>query len=291
MCAVVAETKRISQIRSYDVIDSKSNKITIWQAALATFAATSCFDPVNIGSRVYMDGGREANNPVHLVEVEARKIWCPNTGDLKPRAKCLVSLGTGHLGVNSMREKSFGPLSKTLMVIMMETEYTAERFVSTWEGGYLKRYFRFNVEQGLEEVGLAEYKKPGIVVAATEAYINSPEQKFKLDVCVKNLCKNLSRLVEDFSSVAQFEVKFLQEGKELILKPYQSSTDLAQRHTIGKYPTFEIVVSLVVRLSFINLGNCSAQEPTANESLQSPGLEALAKHRSSSNIAIDGRKS
>ena len=261
--------------------------MTIWQAALATSAATSCFDPVTIGSGVYMDGGREASNPVHLVEVEAQNIWCPSTGDLKSRVKCLVSLGAGHLGVNSMREKSFGSLSKALMAIVMETECTAENFVSTCEGEYLKRYFRFNVERGLEAVGLAEYKKPGVVESATEAYVNSLEQKFKVDNCVKNLYENQSRLVENFSSVTQFEVKLLQEGKRMILTPYQSSANLAQRYAIGKYPTFEIVVSLVVRLSFVDLGKCLAQEPTTNELLQSPGLGALARHRLPLNIAID----
>jgi len=248
VCAVGAETKRVSQLRSYDVTDSKSNKMTIWQASLATSAANSCFDPITIGSRVYMDGGREANNPVRLVEVEARKIWCPSTGDLKERVKCLVSLGSGYLGVNSMQEKSLGPLSKSLIATVMETEYTAERFVSTWEGECLKRYFRFNVEQGLEEVGLAEYKKLGVVEAATETYMNSLEQKVKVDDCVKNLHENLSRLVK---------VEFLQEGKRLILKSHQNSAYLTQRHTTGRYPTFEIVVSSVVRLSFVNLGKYS----------------------------------
>jgi hypothetical protein len=231
VCAVVAETKEISQLRSYDVLNSKSNKMTIWQAALATSAATSCFDPVTIGTCIYMDGGREANNSANLVDVEAQKIWCPNTGGLKPHVKCLVSLGAGHLGVNSTQEKRYGPLSKTLMAIVMETECFAERFVSAWEGECLTRYFRFNVEKNLEEVGLAEHKKPGVVEAATEAYVNSLEQKFKVDECVKNLLENRSRLVEDVSTTAQCEVKLLQEGKKLILKSHQSFTDLANRGT------------------------------------------------------------
>ena len=50
-----------------------------------------------------------------------------------------------------------------------------------------QRYFRFNVEQGLQDVGLEEWKKINIIESATEGYMESPERENLVALCANNL--------------------------------------------------------------------------------------------------------
>ena len=79
-------------------------------------------------------------------------------------------------------------LSKTLVQITTETEETATRFIARWRQYYdLKRYFRFNVDQGLQDVGLAEYEERGTIETATHGYLEHQSQSFQVRDCVNNL--------------------------------------------------------------------------------------------------------
>ena len=77
VCTIAKETTGITRLRSYSLADELDNPATICEAALATSAATTFFDPVKIGARKYVDGALGANNPVDEVEGEASNIWCP----------------------------------------------------------------------------------------------------------------------------------------------------------------------------------------------------------------------
>ena len=98
VCTADRDTKDIVRLRSYSLPDEPNIRATICQAALATSAATTFFDPVSIGDRTFADGGLGANNPVDEVEGEASNVWCSETGDLKPLVKCFISIGTGNPG-------------------------------------------------------------------------------------------------------------------------------------------------------------------------------------------------
>lgn len=59
-------------------------------------------------------------------------------------------------------------VSKTLEALTAETEKTAGSFVSRWRNYFNKdRYFRLNVQEGLQDVGLAKYQEQGLTKAAT----------------------------------------------------------------------------------------------------------------------------
>jgi hypothetical protein len=61
-----------------------------------------------------------------------------------------------------------------------------------------QRYFRFNVDQGLQEVGLEEYKKTPLVEAATEEYMESPDRENLEALCANNLkLKTRESLLEE----------------------------------------------------------------------------------------------
>ena len=134
------------------------------------------------------------------MEDEAARIWCPDTAELKPLVKCFVSIGTGNPGKAPIEEKVWNFLSKTLVDLVTETEKTANEFASRWKGHLpAKRYFRFNVQHGLQDIGLAEYQKEGTMEAATVEYLEEAEQYFRVQDCARNLKQKQSVYIEDFA--------------------------------------------------------------------------------------------
>ena len=173
---------------------------TISEAALATSAATGFFDPVSIGARQFVDGALGVNNPGEEGEGEASDIWCADTGDVKTLVKCFVSIGTGNPGKKAIEDNLLKFLSKTLVQITTETEVTAKRSMARWRQHYdQNRYFRLNVDQGLQDVGLAEYREQGRIETATDQYLDDQEQIFRVRNCVANLKLKQSVYLEDFA--------------------------------------------------------------------------------------------
>lgn len=178
-------------IRDYCLRDEDNgDNATIVKAALATSAAPTFFEPVTIDVRPYVDGGLLANNPVNKVLVEAQNIWCPNggIGEIEAMVKCFVSIGTGNPGLNTIKKGAVPFLIKNLKDIATETERTAEDFAKQHRGLLgEKRYFRYNVEQGLQGVDLAEYKAQPRIELATDRYLSIQEQKFRIRDSAENL--------------------------------------------------------------------------------------------------------
>jgi hypothetical protein len=200
VCTADRDTKDIIRLRSYSLPDEPDIRAAICQAALATSAATTFFEPVSIGNRNFADGGLGANNPVDETEGEASNIWCSETGDLKPLVKCFISIGTGNPGKKAFEDSLIKFLGQTVVDIATETENTERRFMARWAGHFdNKRYFRFNVDQGLQDIGLDEYKKEGAMEAATNGYITHPAQKFRVRDCIQNLKLKQSMYIEDFA--------------------------------------------------------------------------------------------
>ena len=174
---------------------------TIVEAALATSAATTFFDPVTIGNRTYADGAYGANNPVDEVLAEAKDIWSPTKDDVGELVKCLITIGTGVPGMTPIASGAWKFTSKKLAEISTETEKTAENFRRRHGEMFKeKRIFRFNVQTGLAEVGLEEYEKQGIIKSATELYMESEDHVDAVVDCAKNLrAKQCALIEEDFS--------------------------------------------------------------------------------------------
>jgi len=186
VCAQRRETGDITRLRSYHVKGLHPCEATIWEAALATSAATGFFMPVKIGDCMYGDGALGANNPAEKVEQEASKIWCEsnNTSQFQSRVKCFVSLGTGDGGINPVSDKAWKFLTKSLARVATETEATAEAVARRWSNLDNEPYFRFNVQRGLQAVGLAEWKYIGLLEAATDGYLDIEDTIPRIARCV-----------------------------------------------------------------------------------------------------------
>jgi predicted acylesterase/phospholipase RssA len=199
VCATSKDLYHIKRLRSYKLPGKSAEPVTVIQAALATSAATTFFDPVLIGTCKYADGALGANNPVDEVEAEAADLWCPKTANLQSLVKCFLSVGTGNSGEKAVGDR-VDQFASTLARITTETEKTAIKFLGRWRRAYeLKRYFRFNVQQGLQDVSLEEYKKQPVIQRASEMYLDHYEQVSKVNECVGNLAGKQSVYHEDFS--------------------------------------------------------------------------------------------
>jgi predicted acylesterase/phospholipase RssA len=144
----------------------------IWEAARATSAATTFFDPVGIGKygQSFIDGGGGYNNPVQVAFDEANT--CFPTRDID----CLVSIGAGK-GTLKAFGRNLVEVGKTLIAMATETEETATAFAHAHpelsSEGQEQRLFRFQVDDGMDSVGMEEHEKIKEIAAATQVYMQS----------------------------------------------------------------------------------------------------------------------
>lgn len=116
-------------IRDYTPTGEQNHdKATIVEAALATSAASSFFPSVKIGSREYVDGALGTNNPIVSLWKEAQDVWDPENGQIQPRIKAIISIGTGHPGMKKIEKSVWGFFKKTLTSLVVQTEQTARDF-------------------------------------------------------------------------------------------------------------------------------------------------------------------
>ena len=189
VCALSKETADTVLFTSYPSRGSSDmyHKTRIWEAARATSAASSFFDPIRIGQfeEEFVDGAVGANNPVAQVWNEAKSVWSDEA--LEGNIKCLISIGTGVPSLDSYGSSLF-EIAKTLKDIATETEKTAESFHrahSDLDDG--NRYFRFNVSHGLESIGIEDGAQKNKIMAATTRYVALESIMKQMKLCGNNI--------------------------------------------------------------------------------------------------------
>jgi tetratricopeptide (TPR) repeat protein len=171
----------------------------------------------------FVDGAMGANNPVYSLWTEAQDIW--SSKNLERNIECLISIGTG---VPSLTPFGGNPIEiySTLKDMVIETEKTAERF-NRDKRELGDRYYRFNVANGLENVGLEETQRRDTVSAATRRYLES-QDVFRVVQTLKNHSKIAA--VSDASRYAReghraYDAKEYTEAVELFRKSLEGLDD------------------------------------------------------------------
>jgi predicted acylesterase/phospholipase RssA len=173
----------VTLFRSYECLAHPAPDCTIVQAVRATTARPGLFKSVDIndhGIRLsYIDSGLGCNNPTARMLDEAKLIF-PDQ-----HVGCIISVGTGQTQPASIpasgRLERILPNNtpKALTSIATDCERTAQevqvRFRHT--PGV---YFRFNVEQGLQDTDMADLKKIPEVAAHARHYNQLVEVELKL---------------------------------------------------------------------------------------------------------------
>ncbi|KAF8586138.1 FabD/lysophospholipase-like protein [Ramaria rubella] len=172
--------------RTYKTPKYPTFNCTIWEASRATSASPPFFKRIVIGqpgsSEHYIDGGIGCNNPIKQVLEEAAVIFPAR------KVACIISIGTigtGHpqtIGIStpSLFQQVL-PLDIIRVLQSISTDYvqSAQRFQSI-----PNVYIRFNVEQGLQGVGLSQWEQLHEVTTHTGQYIRNVEVNQKLDIAV-----------------------------------------------------------------------------------------------------------
>ncbi|UZP43060.1 hypothetical protein NXS19_010876 [Fusarium pseudograminearum] len=180
--------------------DPNPKKWTIWEAVRATSAATTIFEPFvhgPPGKQIrYIDAGFGYNNPSDLILQEARSLW---EGDhylsLHTDVGVFLSLGTG-MGkivrmdndtvMEGLSAKIRAPVKAIeVMKNIVTGTATIHRNVAEQFGINSVRYYRFDVDQGLEAVKLFDYKKTEDMEADTLAYLDDIKVGKELKRCVE----------------------------------------------------------------------------------------------------------
>ena len=173
------------------------NNVNMWQAARATSAATTFFDPIEFCNETFIDGATGANNPIFQLWNEAEDIWGEEDDGfrLEDHIRCLVSIGTG-LPSMSPFEDDVLHISKTLGEIATNTQREADLFHRHHAKLFqLCRAFRFNVDQGLEGIGLQEASKLNKIITSTRAYLETESTFQNVKKCAENLKSRQCKLV------------------------------------------------------------------------------------------------
>ena len=172
-------------LRSYNIGDNQGPDCSIVEAARATTACAGLFKPIFIlqdGVKVpCVDSGLGRNNPTAPMLVEAERLF-PGA-----RVACIISIGTGHPETISMPihtdvfQRFLSPdMVQTLRSIASDCEATAHEMAHRFRhvDGV---YFRFNVDQGMQSIGLSDWEKLSEVVVHTRQYAQTVEVTTRLN--------------------------------------------------------------------------------------------------------------
>jgi predicted acylesterase/phospholipase RssA len=217
------------RMRTYNSATADAFSARIWEAARATSAAPAFFKPITINGVTYGDGATGWNNPAAEAVAESHKIW-PS----RPIA-CLLSIGTGlekaiqlsdddddndrlsseiseHLLRKLAPNESFQlEIAKYCVASLTSCEKVHRDVSSHFPDRIIphRNYFRFNVPQGMCEIGLKEWKKTGDIIALTENYMEHGEME-EWKIAVANLLLN-----PQVSGQSQFFIILILQEKRL----------------------------------------------------------------------------
>jgi len=224
---VVATSAAVAQgppilFRSYNTHENNASKCAIWKAARATSAAPSFFDPVFINVPApgawYVDGGLRYNNPAQVALDEARQCWPSikrfsvlsigtgrqtnvNIKDVQPPKETKASKGVFGKVISKVpgrnvimnapgAAKDMMHIGKACVELSTSSQPTHEAMLTlanSKDPHYRFPYYRFNVENGMDSIGLEEWKANVRIGELTEQYMRQGERKMDKVACAGTL--------------------------------------------------------------------------------------------------------
>ena len=186
-----------SLFRTYRAPKNQSFDCTIWEAARATTATPTFFKQIVIGtlgsSQPYVDGGLGCNNPVMVVLEEAILMFPSRY------LSCIISIGTGQAQTIQIPPPTWlqqmlpFDVVTAMQGIATDCERNAQDMMRRFQNTQ-NFYFRFNVEQGLQEVRLDQWERLDEVTAHTGQYMGKVEVDQKLGAAVFAVQEKLNRV-------------------------------------------------------------------------------------------------
>lgn len=122
----------------------------------------------------FVDAALGFNNPSEVLIQEAHRVF-PQDQEL-----CIVSIGTGLGGIVSIRDTR-GSIIRMLKRIGTESTKVADRLQDKYDG--TDQYFRFNVDRGLEDITLADWRMDSNISAHTHNYLKGKRAEIRRFAC------------------------------------------------------------------------------------------------------------
>lgn len=171
------------RLRTYDSrVSGAAASCPIWQACRATSAASLYFPSINIKGRTYWDGGMNSNNPILQVIEEAKSEHGKDR-----KFQVIVSIGTGKSPQSDPSSHLLGVMQYAIHQ-MTDTQKKHNEFLSRYED--LKDdYYRFNEEESLYKIDLADWKKLDRVEELATEYVSSVIGQKQILACAKRLAQ------------------------------------------------------------------------------------------------------
>jgi len=187
MSALNLNTRKPRLFRTYKAPQYQSPNCMIWEAARATSASPTSFERVVINGEPFIDGGVGNNNPIQQVLEEAELMF-PDR-----HIACIVSIGTGQAATISIPKLDWVQRWISLNVVDAMRKIAIECEASAQDAGRRFEhipgiYYRFNVEQGLQDVGIEQWDKLDEVRAHTGQYIQTVDVNPRLKAAVVSIC-------------------------------------------------------------------------------------------------------
>ena len=154
---------------TYDT-STRFSDCTVWQVARATSAATTFFKPIKIGrdNIEFVDAGFGYNNPCEALVEEAKRLFPER------RLMRILSIGTGIGEVVSIKDNRVS-IIRALKKMAVSSKKVAARLDSRYADS--GQYFRFNVDQGLQDVTLSDWEKASSISALTHNYLREQHRE------------------------------------------------------------------------------------------------------------------
>jgi hypothetical protein len=145
---------------------------TIWQVARATSAATTFFKSIRVGRDgiEFVDAGFGCNNPCEILIEEARPQF-PRCGQMQ-----VLSIGTGLRDVVTI-----GNTRLSIINALKKMATSSKRIAARVESRYgdSGQYYRFNVDQALQDISLSDWEKSSEISAHTRNYLSEKQRDIK----------------------------------------------------------------------------------------------------------------
>ncbi|KAI0851849.1 FabD/lysophospholipase-like protein [Daldinia vernicosa] len=173
-----ADTRRL---RNYHSTIEEASNCRIWEAARATSAAPTFFDPITFSNGcTFRDGAFRSNNPIFELIDEVQSAF-PDSD-----VSCIVSIGTGISGPIAL-SNSLMSVAKAYVKVMTDAESVARSFKKICcspNAKFQGKYFRYN-PTGIGDVRLDEWEKVDVMISSTESYLQGIAET--LEVCATRL--------------------------------------------------------------------------------------------------------
>ncbi|CAE6401874.1 unnamed protein product [Rhizoctonia solani] len=173
--------------RSYAVATNPGPRCAIWQAGHATMAHPELFKSIDIVdssvSQSFVGGELGCNNPVPHVLSEASRLFPEG------QVKCVISIGTGHARTIQVPRPSRWDRTRDFVVMRnmaTDSERVSEEMAARFQDTN-QVYFRFNVDQGMQDIQSGSWERLGEAMQHAKAYLQAQSTNQKLNQAARTM--------------------------------------------------------------------------------------------------------